>query len=46
LRVSPLRAINIGDDGTLTIAVGDATGNGLKAGTMVSSVKSWFVSLA
>jgi len=34
------------DDGTLTIAVGDATGHGLKAGTMVASVKSLFVTLA
>ncbi|MBS1810831.1 MAG: SpoIIE family protein phosphatase [Acidobacteria bacterium] len=37
---------HLGDDGTLTIAVGDATGHGLKAGTLVSSVKSLFVSLA
>ncbi len=34
------------EDGTLTIAVGDATGHGLRAGTLVSSVKSLFVSLA
>ncbi len=34
------------EDGTLTIAVGDATGHGLKAGILVSSVKSLFVSLA
>ncbi len=34
------------EDGTLTIAVGDATGHGLKAGTMVSVVKGLFVSLA
>ncbi len=34
------------EDGTLTIAVGDATGHGLKAGTLVSSVKSLFVALA
>jgi len=34
------------EDGTLTIAIGDATGHGLKAGTMVASVKSLFVSLA
>jgi serine phosphatase RsbU (regulator of sigma subunit) len=33
-------------DGTLTIAVGDATGHGLRAGTLVASVKSLFVSLA
>ncbi len=37
---------HLGEDGTLTIAVGDATGHGLKAGTLVSSVKSLFVSLA
>ena len=37
---------HLGEDGTLTIAVGDATGHGLKAGTMVASVKSLFVSLA
>ncbi|HQR31676.1 MAG TPA: SpoIIE family protein phosphatase [Blastocatellia bacterium] len=36
----------LGEDGTLTVAVGDATGHGLKAGTLVSSVKSLFVSLA
>jgi serine phosphatase RsbU (regulator of sigma subunit) len=35
-----------GEDGTLTVAVGDATGHGLKAGTLVSAVKSLFVSLA
>jgi serine phosphatase RsbU (regulator of sigma subunit) len=34
------------EDGTLTIAVGDATGHGLKAGTMVAAVKSLFVTLA
>ncbi len=34
------------EDGTLTIAVGDATGHGLKAGTLVSVVKSLFISLA
>jgi serine phosphatase RsbU (regulator of sigma subunit) len=37
---------HLGDDGTLTIAVGDATGHGLKAGTMVASVKSLFMTLA
>ncbi len=37
---------HLGEDGTLTIAVGDATGHGLKAGTMVSVVKGLFVSLA
>ncbi|MCK6562062.1 SpoIIE family protein phosphatase [candidate division KSB1 bacterium] len=29
-------------DGTLTVAIGDATGHGMKAGTMVASVKSLF----
>ncbi|MBL8203252.1 MAG: SpoIIE family protein phosphatase [Blastocatellia bacterium] len=37
---------HLSDDGTLTIAVGDATGHGLKAGTMVASVKSLFMTLA
>lgn len=37
---------HLGVDGTLTVAVGDATGHGLKAGTMVSSVKSLFMALA
>jgi serine phosphatase RsbU (regulator of sigma subunit) len=37
---------HLGDDGTLTVAVGDATGHGLKAGTMVAAVKSLFVTLA
>ncbi|MBI1762156.1 MAG: PP2C family protein-serine/threonine phosphatase [Acidobacteria bacterium] len=37
---------HLGEDGTLTIAVGDATGHGLKAGTLVASIKSLFVSLA
>lgn len=36
----------VSEDGTLTVAIGDATGHGLKAGTMVSVVKSLFVSLA
>ena len=33
-------------DGTLTIAVGDATGHGLKAGTIVTATKSLFNNLA
>jgi serine phosphatase RsbU (regulator of sigma subunit) len=37
---------HLGSDDTLTIAVGDATGHGLKAGTLVASVKSLFASLA
>jgi serine phosphatase RsbU (regulator of sigma subunit)/ligand-binding sensor domain-containing protein len=36
----------LGDDGTLTAAVGDATGHGLQAGTMVAATKSLFNSLA
>jgi serine phosphatase RsbU (regulator of sigma subunit) len=34
------------DDGTLTIAVGDATGHGLKAGTLVSIIKGIFLNEA
>jgi serine phosphatase RsbU (regulator of sigma subunit) len=37
---------HLGEDGTLTVAVGDATGHALKAGTMVASVKSLFMALA
>lgn len=37
---------HLGEDGTLTLAVGDATGHGLRAGTLVASIKSLFVSLA
>ena len=33
-------------DGTLTVAVGDATGHGLKAGAMVTAAKSLFNALA
>jgi phosphoserine phosphatase RsbU/P len=33
---------HLGADGTLTIAVGDATGHGLKAGTVVTAMKSLF----
>ncbi len=29
-------------DGSLTVAIGDATGHGMKAGTMVASIKSLF----
>jgi phosphoserine phosphatase RsbU/P len=36
----------VGEDGTLTIAVGDATSHGLKAGTMVAATKSLFNHLA
>lgn len=32
----------VDEDGTLTIAVGDATGHGMKAGTMVTATKSLF----
>lgn len=34
------------DDGTLTIVIGDATGHGMQAGTMVSATKSLFLTLA
>lgn len=37
---------HVGADGTLTVAVGDATGHGLKAGTMVSVTKGLFNNLA
>ena len=33
---------HVGGDGTLTVAVGDATGHGLKAGTMVTAAKTLF----
>jgi serine phosphatase RsbU (regulator of sigma subunit) len=36
----------LGEDGALTIAVGDATSHGLKAGTMVAATKSLFNHLA
>lgn len=37
---------HVEEDGTLTIAVGDATGHGLKAGTMVTAAKSLFRTFA
>jgi len=37
---------HVSDDGTLTVAVGDATGHGLKAGTMVTAAKSLFRTFA
>jgi serine phosphatase RsbU (regulator of sigma subunit) len=37
---------HIAEDGALTIAVGDATGHGLKAGTMVTAMKSLFRTFA
>ena len=37
---------HVGLDGTLTVVVGDATGHGMKAGTMVTSTKSLFNTLA
>ena len=37
---------HVGADGTLTVAVGDATGHGLKAGTVVTATKSLFNNLA
>lgn len=36
---------HLGDDGALTVALGDATGHGLKAGTMVTAMKSLFTTL-
>ena len=35
---------NVGLDGTLTAAIGDATGHGMKAGTIVSMAKALFSS--
>lgn len=37
---------HVGEDGTLTVAVGDATGHGLKAGTVVTAAKSLFNAFA
>ena len=37
---------HIGMDGTLTVVLGDATGHGMKAGTMVTAAKSLFNSYA
>lgn len=37
---------HLADDGTLTVAVGDATGHGLKAGTFVTAMKSLFRTFA
>ena len=37
---------HIGDDGTLTIVIGDATGHGLKAGSVVTATKSLFNAFA
>ncbi len=37
---------DLADDGTLTIAIGDATGHGSRAGTMVTAAKSLFNFLA
>jgi hypothetical protein len=37
---------HLSDDGTLTVVIGDATGHGLKAGTMVTAAKSLFTALA
>ncbi len=36
----------LGDGGTLTAAIGDATGHGARAGTMVTAVKSLFSAFA
>ena len=37
---------HVGMDGTLTVVIGDATGHGMKAGTMVTATKSLFSSHA
>ena len=37
---------NVSLDGTLTVVIGDATGHGMKAGTMVTTAKSLFNSYA
>ncbi len=37
---------HVGMDGTLTVVIGDATGHGMKAGTMVTTTKSLFRVLA
>ena len=37
---------HVGMDGTLTVVLGDATGHGMKAGTMVTTTKSLFNVLA
>lgn len=37
---------HLGIDGTLTVVIGDATGHGMKAGTMVTATKSLFSSHA
>ena len=37
---------HVSPDGTLTVAVGDATGHGLKAGTVVAATKSLFNAFA
>ena len=37
---------HLSEDGVLTVAVGDATGHGLKAGTVVTATKSLFNHLA
>lgn len=37
---------HLADDGTLTIAIGDATGHGMKAGIMVSVIKTLFITNA
>lgn len=36
---------HLSDDGVLTVVIGDATGHGLNAGTMVTATKSLFTSL-
>jgi len=38
--------LHLADNGTLTVAIGDATGHGMKAGTMVAVIKSLFIAEA
>jgi serine phosphatase RsbU (regulator of sigma subunit) len=37
---------HVGEEGTLTVAIGDATGHGLKAGSIVTATKSLFNAFA
>jgi serine phosphatase RsbU (regulator of sigma subunit) len=37
---------NVAKDGSLTVAIGDVTGHGVKAGIIVATAKSYFLSLA
>ena len=37
---------SLGEDGTLTVTLGDATGHGMQAGTIVTATKSLFLNLS